>query len=170
MSRDFQASVSPWMQQCFGPEISADITERNHRFLEEALELVQSSGCTAGRGSPACRLRLRTTRGRHQPRGRRRHGYARGSLSRVRREHAWKPATRSSPASGGRLSRSGQSRPQSRSTRHCRNRRAEMKPGSGARHVLGRADPSSWRKGCTCDRKRGNPSIKETLNDLRAHL
>lgn len=38
--------VQPWMLACFGSEISADKTERNHRFLEEALELVQSCGCT----------------------------------------------------------------------------------------------------------------------------
>ncbi len=43
----FQSRVSPWMQECFGAEIAADVTERNHRFLEEALELVQSNGCTA---------------------------------------------------------------------------------------------------------------------------
>ena len=43
----FQARVQPWMMACFGPEISADRSERNHRFLEEALELVQSTGCTA---------------------------------------------------------------------------------------------------------------------------
>lgn len=42
----FQERVKPWMLECFGPEISADINERNHRFLEEALELVQSTGCT----------------------------------------------------------------------------------------------------------------------------
>lgn len=42
----FQARVAPWMLTCFGSEISADTTERNHRFLEEALELVQASGCT----------------------------------------------------------------------------------------------------------------------------
>lgn len=42
----FQKDVDDWMQQCFGPEIAADGTERNHRFLEEALELVQSLGCT----------------------------------------------------------------------------------------------------------------------------
>jgi hypothetical protein len=35
------------MQACFGPEISSDKTERNHRFVEEALELAQSCGCTA---------------------------------------------------------------------------------------------------------------------------
>ena len=43
----FQARVQPWMQACFGPEISADKTERNQRFLEEALELVQACGATA---------------------------------------------------------------------------------------------------------------------------
>ncbi|MGE0231744.1 MAG: hypothetical protein AB7O39_03365 [Flavobacteriaceae bacterium] len=41
-----QPRVGAWMQACFGPEISADKTERNHRFLEEALELVQANGCT----------------------------------------------------------------------------------------------------------------------------
>lgn len=44
----FQGRVHPWMQACFGPEIAADGIERNHRFLEEALELVQSTGCTRG--------------------------------------------------------------------------------------------------------------------------
>lgn len=43
----FQQRVQPWMMACFGAEISADREERNHRFLEEALELVQSCGCTA---------------------------------------------------------------------------------------------------------------------------
>jgi NTP pyrophosphatase (non-canonical NTP hydrolase) len=32
--------------ECFGPTISADTQERNHRFLEEALELVQACGAT----------------------------------------------------------------------------------------------------------------------------
>lgn len=44
--KPLQERVAPWMQACFGPEISADKIERNHRFLEEALELVQSTGCT----------------------------------------------------------------------------------------------------------------------------
>ena len=44
--RAFQARVNDWMMACFGAEISADVTERNHRFLEEALELVQACGCT----------------------------------------------------------------------------------------------------------------------------
>lgn len=43
----FQQRVQPWMMTCFGAEIAADRIERNHRFLEEALELVQSCGCTA---------------------------------------------------------------------------------------------------------------------------
>lgn len=43
---DFQHRVKPWMNACFGPEISADTQERNHRFLEEALELVQACDCT----------------------------------------------------------------------------------------------------------------------------
>lgn len=43
----FQDRVQPWMMECFGPMIAGDREERNHRFLEEALELVQSCGCTA---------------------------------------------------------------------------------------------------------------------------
>ncbi len=43
----FQARVQPWMMACFGAAISADGVERNHRFLEESLELVQACGCTA---------------------------------------------------------------------------------------------------------------------------
>lgn len=43
----FQKRVHPWMIECFGEEISSDAVERNHRFLEEALELVQSLGATA---------------------------------------------------------------------------------------------------------------------------
>jgi NTP pyrophosphatase (non-canonical NTP hydrolase) len=31
---------------CFGEEIASDKIERNHRFIEEALELVQATGCT----------------------------------------------------------------------------------------------------------------------------
>jgi len=40
----FQERVTPWMDECFGPRISADTSERNHRFIEEALELVQAGG------------------------------------------------------------------------------------------------------------------------------
>lgn len=42
----FQDRVNEWMMACFGAEITADKMERNHRFLEESLELVQSCGCT----------------------------------------------------------------------------------------------------------------------------
>lgn len=44
--QSYQDRVAAWMLDCFTPEISADRAERNHRFLEEALELVQSLGCT----------------------------------------------------------------------------------------------------------------------------
>lgn len=43
----FQQRVQPWLLACFGADIAADRIERNHRFLEEALELVQSTGCTS---------------------------------------------------------------------------------------------------------------------------
>lgn len=43
----FQSRVDPWLIACFGQEIARDRQERAHRFLEEALELVQSAGCTA---------------------------------------------------------------------------------------------------------------------------
>jgi hypothetical protein len=40
----FQKSVRIWILQCFDSKISDDKQERNQRFLEEALELVQSCG------------------------------------------------------------------------------------------------------------------------------
>lgn len=43
----YQERVWSWMLECFGEEISSDRDERCYRFLEEALELVQASGCTA---------------------------------------------------------------------------------------------------------------------------
>ena len=43
----FQHRVQPWLMACFGAMIAGDREERNHRFIEEALELVQSLGCTA---------------------------------------------------------------------------------------------------------------------------
>ena len=45
----FQERVAPWMQECFGPEISSDMVERCDRYLEESLELVQSVGYTRER-------------------------------------------------------------------------------------------------------------------------
>lgn len=43
----FQPRVQPWLLACFGEMIAGDREERNHRFLEEALELVQACGCSA---------------------------------------------------------------------------------------------------------------------------
>lgn len=43
----FQARVQPWLIECFGEEIALNREERNHRFLEEALELVQACDTTA---------------------------------------------------------------------------------------------------------------------------
>lgn len=43
----FQMRVQPWMMECFGAEISADVEERNHRFFEEAGEYVQACGMSA---------------------------------------------------------------------------------------------------------------------------
>ncbi|UYY77762.1 IS110 family transposase [Sphingomonas sp. R1] len=43
----FQQRVQPWLMACFGEMIAGDREERNHRFLEEALELVQACGCSA---------------------------------------------------------------------------------------------------------------------------
>lgn len=44
--KSFQDRVADWMLECFGAEIASDTQERNHRFLEEALELVQACGAT----------------------------------------------------------------------------------------------------------------------------
>lgn len=43
---NYQRRVMHWLLACFGAEIIRNPDERNHRFLEEALELVQSTGCT----------------------------------------------------------------------------------------------------------------------------
>lgn len=43
----FQARVDPWLLACFGETIARDRQERAHRFLEEAIELVQAAGTTA---------------------------------------------------------------------------------------------------------------------------
>lgn len=42
----FQENVHSWMRECFGSKIMLNTVERNHRFLEEALELVQACGAT----------------------------------------------------------------------------------------------------------------------------
>lgn len=40
----FQEQVNAWMTECFVSDIIKSKEERNHRFLEEALELVQANG------------------------------------------------------------------------------------------------------------------------------
>ena len=47
-AQTFQQRVYAWVAMCFDGTIANDRVERNHRFLEEALELVQSLGCTEG--------------------------------------------------------------------------------------------------------------------------
>ena len=42
LAAQFQVRVEPWMMACFGKEISSDKLERGDKFLEEALELLQS--------------------------------------------------------------------------------------------------------------------------------
>lgn len=44
--RTLQDRVDDWLLACFGVDIARDREERNRRFLEEALELVQACGCT----------------------------------------------------------------------------------------------------------------------------
>lgn len=43
---EFQKRVAGWMRETFTLELIESIKERNHRFLEESLELVQSLDCT----------------------------------------------------------------------------------------------------------------------------
>lgn len=46
LSRTFDIGVGRWMEVCFGERIAADKIERNYRFFEEAIELVQACGIT----------------------------------------------------------------------------------------------------------------------------
>lgn len=43
---NFQTKVGAWCIKCFGLTVAQNKLERNHRFLEESLELVQSLGCS----------------------------------------------------------------------------------------------------------------------------
>ncbi|RWE68865.1 MAG: hypothetical protein E5W94_12020 [Mesorhizobium sp.] len=45
-SGSFQDRVWQWIVACFPTSAHLDVQERNHRFLEEALELAQSNSCT----------------------------------------------------------------------------------------------------------------------------
>lgn len=42
----FQRRVEQWLEACFPPSVCSDRQERTHRFMEEALELAQASGCS----------------------------------------------------------------------------------------------------------------------------
>jgi len=44
--KSFQERVVIWLNLCFGGDVARDKQERTYRFLEEALELSQSLGCT----------------------------------------------------------------------------------------------------------------------------
>jgi NTP pyrophosphatase (non-canonical NTP hydrolase) len=46
MAEYYQTRVNDWMLHCFDERVAVDRVERNHRFLEEALELVQAAGGT----------------------------------------------------------------------------------------------------------------------------
>jgi hypothetical protein len=44
---NFQQRACDWLRVCFDVSVIQDLDERNHRFVEEALELAQACGCTA---------------------------------------------------------------------------------------------------------------------------
>ena len=46
MDSEYQELVQHWMEHTFSEEVVKDTEERNFRFLEEALELVQANGCS----------------------------------------------------------------------------------------------------------------------------
>lgn len=45
-NKPYQHRVEEWLTACFPPHVRVDQQERNHRFLEEALELAQANGCS----------------------------------------------------------------------------------------------------------------------------
>jgi len=47
MPDSFQERVNEWMHECFDPVVAGDTCERNFRFLEEGLELVQACGASS---------------------------------------------------------------------------------------------------------------------------
>jgi hypothetical protein len=42
----YQERVVAWITACFPASARENVSERSHRFLEEAIELAQASGCT----------------------------------------------------------------------------------------------------------------------------
>lgn len=47
LAAPYQDRVDLFMLKCFGLKIATDSAERNHRFIEESLELAQANGCSA---------------------------------------------------------------------------------------------------------------------------
>ncbi len=45
-SHRFQMRVNEWTATCFPQSAQSDVAERAHRFLEEAIELAQTSNCS----------------------------------------------------------------------------------------------------------------------------
>lgn len=45
-AKSFQKRATEWAKRCFGVRLTEDVQERNFRFAEEALELVQACGMT----------------------------------------------------------------------------------------------------------------------------
>jgi NTP pyrophosphatase (non-canonical NTP hydrolase) len=43
---DFQIAIDKWIMKCFSEEVAHNPQERNYRFLEEALELIQACQCS----------------------------------------------------------------------------------------------------------------------------
>lgn len=77
----FQHRTDDWMLACFGPRAAYDIRERSHRFLEEALELVQAARLPGIRGIEAPAVRLPPAKGRGGPGDRRGDADARGTCN-----------------------------------------------------------------------------------------
>lgn len=46
LTHSFQLRAAEWAVKCFGAELGLNVQERNHRFFEEAAELVQACGMT----------------------------------------------------------------------------------------------------------------------------
>jgi hypothetical protein len=44
--QDYQQNIKLWTTACFGEATATNVLERNYRFLEESLELVQAGGIT----------------------------------------------------------------------------------------------------------------------------
>ena len=78
--RTYQARVQEWTTACFPPSAQGDVSERAHRFLEEAIELAQASNCSRDEALALVDLRFLSSGGRGIPGNRRRSSNACRSL------------------------------------------------------------------------------------------